>query len=65
MCLLCMWLWCVVCRIKTIQADHNHVSLDNDSVRSTEGLRFQTIKISVADVDRLLEPVLGQGIWHN
>lgn len=65
MCLLCMWVWCVVCRITTIQADHNHISLDNGSVRSTEVLQFQTIKIGVADVDRLLEPALGQRIWHN
>lgn len=35
----------------------------NVLLRSAEGLLFQTIKISVIDVDQLLEPALGEGLW--
>lgn len=56
----------VVCRIKTILAIHSCAflvgrALGDDQSKSAEGPLLQTIKMAVTDVDRLLEPALGEG----
>lgn len=55
----------VVCRVNTIPASRSRVALGDDTLRSAKVPLFQRVKIVVVDVDRLLEPALGERLWQN
>lgn len=71
MCLLHLWVGCRststwFAGLKTILAIHSRTSLmgralGDDQLKSAKGPLLQTIEMAVADVDRLLEPALGEG----